>query len=149
MATARREGERYGVALTAGRHRIVADTCKDGIGGDAGMRPHELLECALAACVCMSIDMAADRARIVLPAATVGVIVVRRDTDTCFNIHVRFDAALRDGEQDMVRAAVLGSPVARTLGKPVQVALSAIVARAETINTSSKRRVHRLAVKRA
>ncbi|KVN24968.1 peroxiredoxin [Burkholderia pyrrocinia] len=130
MATARREGERYRVALTAGRHRLVADTCKDGIGGNAGMRPHELLECAMAACICMSLDRAADRACIALPAATIDVTVVRRETDTCFNVHVRFDAALSDDDREMVRAAVLGSPVARTLGKPVHVVLSAIDARA-------------------
>ncbi|WP_431824083.1 OsmC family protein [Burkholderia sp. F1] len=126
MATATTQGARYRVALTAGRHRIVADTCKDGIGGDAGMRPHELLECARAACICMSIEMAADRAGIALPAATVEVTVARHDTETRFNVNVRFDAMLRDAARELVRAAALASPVARTLGKPVQVVLSSI-----------------------
>ncbi|MGU7770119.1 OsmC family protein [Burkholderia sp. MR1-5-21] len=126
MATATTHRERYCVALTAGRHRIVSDTCKDGIGGDAGMRPHELLECALAACICMSIGMAADRAGTALPAATVDVTMERCDTATRFNASVRFDAMLRDDERELVRAAVLASPVARTLGKPVQVVLSSI-----------------------
>ncbi|PCE29883.1 OsmC family protein [Burkholderia ubonensis] len=126
MATATRHDERYRVALTSGRHRIVADTSKNGIGGDAGMRPHELFECALAACICMSIEMAADRAGIVLPTATIDVTVARYDTETRFNVSVRFDAMLHDDEGGMVRAAVLASPVARTLGKPVQVVLSSI-----------------------
>ncbi|KVV38244.1 peroxiredoxin [Burkholderia ubonensis] len=126
MATATRQGACYGVALTSGRHRIVADTCKNGIGGDAGMRPHELLECALAACICMSIGMAADRAGIALPAATVDVTVARHDAATRFDVSVRFDAMLRDEERELVRAAALASPIARTLGKPVRVVLSSI-----------------------
>jgi len=67
MVTAKRCGDRYSVEITNGRNRVLSDTCKNGIGGDAGMRPHELLESALAACVCISIDMATQRAGTNLP----------------------------------------------------------------------------------
>lgn len=96
------------------------------------MRLHELLECALAACICMSIEMAADRAGIVLPAATVDVTIDRPDTETRFNVSVRFDAMLRDVDWDMMRAAALASPVARTPGTPVQVVLSSIESMSRT-----------------
>ncbi|KXU83780.1 peroxiredoxin [Paraburkholderia monticola] len=123
MVSATRHGERYCTAVSNGRVQLYADTSKNGVGGAAGMRPHELLESALAACVCMSIDMAAEKAGFTLPAIVVEVVVDRRDSETCFNVTVRDIAALVDEQRELVRAAVLGSPVARTLGKPVRVAL--------------------------
>lgn len=124
MVTAQRCGDRYGVEITNGRNRVVSDTCKNGIGGDAGMRPHELLESALAACVCISIDMAAQRTGANLPPFTVDVAVERLDHKTNFAVEVQFDGAVSDADQEVVRVAVRESPVARTLRKPVRVALA-------------------------
>jgi putative redox protein len=123
MVKATRRGERWGVALSNGRFEWIADTQKHGVGGSAGMRPHELLESALAACVCMSIDMAAARAALTVPNATVEVNVERSDEATCFHVAVRCDGPLSDAARDLVREAVAQSPVARTLGKPVRVVL--------------------------
>jgi putative redox protein len=123
MVSATRHGERYCTAVTNGRVQLYSDTSKNGVGGTAGMRPHELLESALAACICISIEMAAERAGIALPAIVEEVIVDRRDSETCFNAAVRNVAALGDEARELVLAAVLTSPVARTLGKPVRVGL--------------------------
>ncbi|ADP18019.1 OsmC-like family protein 3 [Achromobacter xylosoxidans A8] len=121
MVTAKRLGEPYGVEVTNGQNVLLSDTRKDGKGGNTGMRPHELLESALAACVCMSIDMAAERAGIALPESTVDVVIERLDHETGFEVSLRFAAALTAAQLDLVRGAAQASPVARTLGKAVRV----------------------------
>ncbi|WP_272546175.1 OsmC family protein [Burkholderia cepacia] len=121
MVTATRLGKPYCVEIDNGRSVVRSDTRKGGQGGDAGMRPHELLESALAACVCMSIDLAARRAGVTLPACTADVTVDRLDHETGFDIALRFAAPLSHAQQTLVRDAVQASPVARTLGKPIRV----------------------------
>ncbi|WP_322075936.1 OsmC family protein [Burkholderia cepacia] len=121
MVTATRLGKPICVEIGNGCSVVRSDTHKDGQGGDAGMRPHELLESALAACVCMSIDLAARRAGVTLPACTADVTVDRLDHETGFDIALRFAAPLSRAQQTLVRDAVQASPVARTLGKPIRV----------------------------
>ncbi|WP_245983292.1 OsmC family protein [Trinickia fusca] len=106
---------------------MFSDTRKESKGGDAGMRPHELLESALAACVCMSLDMAAERAGVTLPEGTVEVAINRLDSETAFNVSLRFAAGLSAEQEELVQGVVRTSPVARTLGKPIQVRPAAIV----------------------
>lgn len=127
MITATRIGEPYCVQLSNGRSLVVADTKKEGKGGSAGMRPHELLESALAACICMSIEMAAERAGAKLPAVEVRVVVDRQDLETGFDVSLHFAAALSPEDETLAREAVRASPVARTLGKPIAIRAAAIV----------------------
>ena len=77
MVTAKRSGESYCVEVSNGHSVLLSDTQKNGKGGTVGMRPHELLESALAACVCMSMDMAAERAGVTLPEGSVDVTIER------------------------------------------------------------------------
>ena len=121
MITATRVGGPYCVQLDNGRHLVLSDTHKDGKGGTAGMRPHELLESALAACVCMSVGMAAERAGAALPALTVQVAIDRQDSETAFDVSLRFAAALTPEQEALAAEAARASPVARTLGKPVRI----------------------------
>ncbi|WP_234015383.1 OsmC family protein [Burkholderia sp. BE12] len=121
MVTATRLGKPYCVEIGNGRSLVRSDTHKEGIGGDAGMRPHELLEGALAACVRMSVDLAAERAGMTLPTCRVDVAIERLDRETGFDITVRFAAPLSQAQQILVSNAVKASPVARTLGKPIRI----------------------------
>jgi putative redox protein len=91
------------------------------------MRPHELLECALAACICMSIDMAAERLGATLPAVTVRVAIDRQDRETAFDVSLHFATAPSPEQEALVCEAVRTSPVARTLGKPIAIRPAAIV----------------------
>ncbi|MGS1109094.1 OsmC family protein [Achromobacter anxifer] len=128
MVTAKRLGEPYRVEVTNGRSVVLSDTQKEGKGGTAAMRPHELLESALAACVCMSVDMAAERAAVTLPEGAVDVAIERLDHETGFEVTLRFAMALTVAQQDLVRRAVQSSPVARTLGKAVRIRPAMIMA---------------------
>ncbi|ODP34393.1 OsmC family protein [Pandoraea sp. ISTKB] len=127
MITATRQGEPYGVQLTNGRCLVSSDTQKGGKGGRAGMRPHELLESALAACIRMSIDMSAERAGATLPAVTVKVTIDRQDHETAFDVSLHFSTAPSPAHESLAREAVRASPVAQTLGKPIAIRPAAIV----------------------
>lgn len=127
MITATRQGEPYCVQLSNGRSLVRSDTQKSGKGGSAGMRPHELLESALAACICMSIDMATERAGATLPAVTVRVTIDRQDRETGFDVSLHFATAPSSAHEALAREAVRTSPVAQTLGKPVAIRPTAIV----------------------
>ena len=106
---------------------MFSDTRKEDKGGDEGMRPHELLESALAACVCMSLDIAAERESVALPEASVEVTIDRLDSETAFNVSLRFAEALTMTQEEFVRGVVRTCPVARTLGKPIQIRSPMIV----------------------
>lgn len=127
MIAATRQGEPYCVQLSNGRSVVLSDTQKNGKGGNAGLRPHELLESALAACICMSIDMAAERAGVILPAVTVRVTIDRQEAETGFDVSLHFATAPSPAHEALAREAVRTSPVARTLGKPVVIRPAAIV----------------------
>ena len=83
------------------------------------MRPHELLESELASCICVSIDMAAERAGVTLPAVTVQVAIDWQDLETGFAVPLHFAAEPSPEQAALAREAVRASPVARTLGKPI------------------------------
>lgn len=115
--------DRWAVQFTNGVHRGYADTSKNGVGGAAGMRPHELLEAALASCLAIS-------ARLVLEGEGVqdvpvhsGVEVEREPQFTRFRCTVGVDT---DDEQrrELVRNRLAASPVRTTLSKPLQFELN-------------------------
>ncbi|QGZ58429.1 OsmC family protein [Paraburkholderia acidiphila] len=91
------------------------------------MRPLELLEIALAACIRMSIDMATERAGATPPAVTVRVTIDRQDHETGFDVSLHFATAPSPAHEALAHEAVRTSPVARTLGKPVAIRPAAIV----------------------
>jgi putative redox protein len=54
----------------------------------------------------------------------VEVTVERRDDETSFTVKIQLDAVVSDADQEIIRVAARESPVARTLCKPVRVALA-------------------------
>ncbi|WP_344532152.1 hypothetical protein [Streptomyces albiaxialis] len=58
MIEARALEEPWQVGFGAEGNEALADTVKNGVGGTAGFRPHELLEAAFATCVTMTARMA-------------------------------------------------------------------------------------------
>jgi putative redox protein len=120
VITATLGATRYRTSLTNGSHTIGADTLKDGIGGQTGLRPHELLEAALASCMAITLRMAAEAERIPLAGASVDVSVVRDvPGQTVFEYDARFDGELDDGQVAALRAALDRSAVLRTLSASI------------------------------
>ncbi|QIS20052.1 OsmC family protein [Nocardia terpenica] len=104
------------VRFRAGGNKGTADTRKNGVGGSAGMRPHELLEAALASCMTISARMALVEAGAPDAEVRVRVELDRADGTTTF----RYELDL-DPEYEHHRAAVMErverSPVRTTLSK--------------------------------
>ncbi|MBF6061204.1 OsmC family protein [Nocardia terpenica] len=104
------------VQLRAGENEGAADTEKNGVGGSAGMRPHELLEAALASCMTISARMALVEAGAPEAEVRVRVELDRADVTTTFRYVLDLDP-----EYERHRAAVMErverSPVRTTLSK--------------------------------
>jgi putative redox protein len=111
--------DQWQVEYSAGRHAGVADTQKQGAGGSAGLRPHELLEAALAACLTITTRLElAERGVEDDAGVAVMVEVIREEATTRF----RYSLTLPD-ELATHRAAIVArleqSPVRRTLSKTI------------------------------
>ncbi|MCP2166017.1 OsmC family protein [Goodfellowiella coeruleoviolacea] len=104
------------VRFRAGGNESVADTHKAGVGGSAGMRPHELLEAALATCMTISARMALADLGVTDAEVGVRVHLEREESTTRF----RYDLLLAP-ELEAHRAAIVArvecSPVRSTLSK--------------------------------
>jgi putative redox protein len=126
MATAL--DEPYRTRFTAHGHAGLADTRNDGVGGCAGMRPHELLEAALATCMTITARMAMEAIGIADPRAAVIVRLVRASTTTIVSYRLTVDPRLDDTQRAAVTARVERSPVVRTLQLPIALAAGATAA---------------------
>ncbi|MFE5330939.1 OsmC family protein [Embleya sp. NPDC056575] len=94
----------------------MADTLKGGIGGAAGMRPHELLEAALATCMAISARMALADLGVGDADVDVRVHLERGRTQTRFRYELVLDPAL-EAHREAVMERVERSPVRSTLSK--------------------------------
>src|SRR5436190_24342016 len=82
------------VRFRAGDNTGRADTVKDGTGGSAGLRPHELLEASLATCMTISARMALADLGIPDGGVRVRVHLQREPSATRFRYELILDPAL-------------------------------------------------------
>jgi putative redox protein len=106
------------VRFRAGDNESLADTDKNGAGGSAGMRPHELLEASLATCMTISARMALADLGLPCGEASVRVRVhlEREESATRFRYELVLDPSLA-AHQPAVMQAIERSPVRATLSK--------------------------------
>jgi putative redox protein len=118
----------YQTRFTAGAYTGLANTRKGGVGGASGMRPHELLEAALATCMAITARMAAESVGMADPRAAVRVRLERCPTSTITRYRLTVDPRLDDAQRAEVIARVERSPVIGTLRLPVVVAADPAIA---------------------
>jgi putative redox protein len=106
------------VRFVAGGKEGRADTVKDGTGGTAGMRPHELLEAALATCMTISARMALADRGVTQGEMRVRVHLEREESATRFRYELILDPAL-EPHRPAVMDRMESSPVRTTLSKPL------------------------------
>jgi putative redox protein len=107
---------RYQTALTNGRTGTSADTVKEGVGGTAGFRPHEILEAALASCMNISVRLKADE--LGLAVATVRTEVSLDRTvpgKALYNYSLHIDGQLTTDERATLEEAASRCAVSQTL----------------------------------
>ena len=110
------------VSFRAGDNEGRADTVKDGVGGSAGLRPHELLEASLATCMTISARMALaglgvqDGGVIQDGGVRVRVWLEQEQTATCFRYELILEPALEPHRAALMER-VERSPVRSTLSQ--------------------------------
>ena len=110
--------EKWQAEYVAGGHRGIADAYKQGVGGGAGFRPHELLEAALASCMTITARMELAELGIDDEGVEVRVQVVRSDDETRFQHSLHLPERL-GSYRDRLSARLEHSPVRTTLSKPI------------------------------
>ena len=107
-----------------GTHTGIADTSKSGVGGQGGLRPHELLESALATCMAITARLWLAERDLDDTGLVVSVDVVREETSTRFQYALRLPRALESHRAELL-AVLETCPVRRTLSKPITFAATA------------------------
>ena len=111
----------YLTRFSDGFHEAASDTTADKGGGNAGFRPHDLLEAALATCVNMTVRMCAERQAMPLRAVetTVRLDRSRRD-EALFQYHVELEGDLSTAQKEELLRAAASCPVRRTLSNQIR-----------------------------
>jgi putative redox protein len=104
------------VRFRAGEQEGRADTVKDGTGGSAGMRPHELLAASLATCMTISARMALADLGATDGGVRVRVHLEREQSATRFRYELILDPVL-EPHRPAVMERIERSPVRDTLSK--------------------------------
>jgi putative redox protein len=99
-----------------GRHVSQADAAADKGGGNSGFRPHELLEAALATCMCITLRMTAKTHNIPVSGVSVSVSLDRSiPGEPTFEHSVQLHGPLTELHKQQLLAALDGCPVRQTL----------------------------------
>lgn len=121
MVTCENEEARYRVVISNGKHEISADTLEKFGGGESAIRPHELLEAALAACLNMTIRMYADKNDIPLTNIRTSVTADRSEpgrTKLIYSYSV--EGTLTDEQRSDLARAAEKCPVRKTLSNAIE-----------------------------
>ncbi|RDI49607.1 OsmC family protein [Nocardia mexicana] len=111
--------EPWQVRFRSGANEGIADTVKEGVGGTAGMRPHELLEAALASCMTISARMGLAGTGADDAGVSVRVELDRGETTTTFRYELVLAPAL-EPHRALIEERIARSPVRSTLGKQLR-----------------------------
>lgn len=119
MITSKNEKMKYLTSLLG--QEVLVDTTPDKGGTGQGIRPHELLEAALASCMNITLRMAMEKYNLPFNNIEVDVKLNRADPDKSkFEYTYRIDSNL-DQEQEEKLKRVLGQcPVKKTLSKKIE-----------------------------
>lgn len=119
--------QKYQTILSNGHSQAIADVTGDKGGQGDGLRPHDLLAASLAACISITLRMAADKHGFELGQTDACVDLNRDDPErVVFEYHLKFDEALTQAQRRYLSSAVANCPVKSTLSKRIE--FNAIVA---------------------
>ena len=111
----------YQVEFTNGHHSAMADATKDKGGAEAGFRPHELLEAALAACMNITATMYAAKHAVPLKQVVTKVSLDRSDSEqVIFDCIVELKGNLTAEQRKALMSAVRTCPVRKTLSRSIK-----------------------------
>lgn len=106
--------------FTNGRHKGSCDVPAEKGGGDAGFRPLELLEAALASCLNIWLRMYATRHNIPLAGLATEVSLNRRVAgEGVFEYGLELDGPITEGQRQELLQAAGSCPVYQTLSQKI------------------------------
>lgn len=110
--------DKYLVRASNGRFAVQTDAAHANGYRSEGLRPHELLEAALATSLNIAIRRQADRHGIPLRFATTRVEIERdRADETAFACQIELHGDLNEEQRSLLLAAAEECPVRQTLSK--------------------------------
>ena len=116
MIRAESQATPYLTRLTNGKHAVAVDSPQEKGGQGEGLRPHELLEAALAGCISLTVRAYADRREIPLESLDVIVRLDRSDPDEAvFSYELQFKGELTDDQRDKLKQVARACKVSKTL----------------------------------
>ena len=110
---------RWQAQYASGDHSGIADTFKLGTGGSAGLRPHELVDAALASCMIISARMELTEQGLDDTGVGVPVEVEREEAVSRFRYTLILPPQL-EGHRSALPARLERSPVRTTLSKTLE-----------------------------
>jgi len=121
MVDTQSQAAKFLVQFGNGTQFAMADVTADKGGGNAGFRPHELLEAALASCMNISLRMYAEKHALPLSGVSVQVSLNRTNPEKpSFEYSVDFQGALSETDKSQLLCALENCSVRNTLSKPLQ-----------------------------
>ncbi|GAB7078979.1 OsmC family protein [Megalodesulfovibrio paquesii] len=112
--------QHYATRFSNGQQEGIADTTQDKGGGNAGFRPHDLLEAAVASCMNMTLRMAAEKLAIAMTEVTVMVSLQRgAPAGPTFEYTVVFADTIPEHAKERLLEALEHCPVRTTLSMPL------------------------------
>lgn len=120
MITSTSLPEKYLASFTDGVHQALADTTPEHGGRSGGFRPHDLLEAAVASCLCIVVRMAADKRGIPLAGVRASVALNRDAKDeSVFEYSLELEGELTAEQRALLLRAATACPVKRTLSRRI------------------------------
>ncbi len=112
--------KRYKCIIETSNYSIFSDTTKEKGGSEEGIRPHELLEAALASCLNITIRMTLDKLKIKADNVFVTVNLMRnKEGKTIFNYHYNINAELNNLQKEKIEESVANCSIKQTLLKEI------------------------------
>ena len=119
------DGTPYTTQITTRGLSLVSDEPADHGGADKGLRPHELLLSALAACTAITLRMYADRKGWDVRPVTVEAHLERTQQGKAIDSKIRLDitlpAHLAPEQRERLLQIARSCPVHRTLESPIHI----------------------------
>lgn len=125
MAIATSTSTPYVTDISSGGFEFTADTTWQDVGGTAAPSPHDLLDASLAACIAMTVRIAADSRGTSLDRVTVEVTNIDDDPQaSSFTCTVRLEGDLTDKERAGLLRVAHHCPISKLLTKTVEIGIT-------------------------
>jgi len=122
MITAQSKEQNYQVLFTDGHHTGVSDVSEDKGGSNSGLRPHDLLEAALATCLNMWLRMYANNHSIPVSNVETTVSLDRSRPDQVIFIYsLDISGTLSSSEKKKLISIAKTCPIHNTLTKEITI----------------------------